>query len=95
MSREGLTQEAVSQALAELPGWAFADGMLHRELRFADFSEAWGFMNRVALIAETLEHHPNWSNVWSTVVIDLSTHDAGGVTATDVEFAGRVNKLLA
>ena len=48
MSREGLTEEAVSQALAELPGWAFADGMLHRELRFADFSEAWGFMNRVA-----------------------------------------------
>ena len=94
MSREALTEEALSHALGGLPGWEVAGGMLHRELHFADFSEAWGFMNRVALIAETLAHHPNWSNVWSSVVIDLSTHDAGGITATDVDFAGRVNQLL-
>ena len=58
-----------------------------------NFSEAWGFMNRVALIAESLNHHPEWFNVWSTVVINLSTHDAGGVTGLDVEFATRVNAL--
>ena len=74
-------------------GWDEADGRLRRELRFGNFSEAWAFMSRVALLAEKMDHHPNWSNVWSTVVIDLSTHDAGGVTGLDVEFATRVNVL--
>ena len=71
-----------------------AGGKLHRELRFGDFSEAWGFMNRVALIAESLNHHPEWFNVWSTVRIDLTTHDVGGLSPFDVAFAERVNALL-
>ena len=91
--RRRLSDQEITAALAGLPGWSAEGGALHRELSFGDFSEAWGFMARVALIAEKLDHHPNWSNVWATVVIDLSTHDAGGVTGLDVEFATRVNAL--
>ena len=76
-------------------GWVSADGMLRRELKFADFSEAWGFMNRVALLAERAQHHPNWSNVWNKVTIELTTHDAGDtVTDKDVELATAINALL-
>ena len=76
-------------------GWVSADGMLRRELKFADFSEAWGFMNRVALLAERAQHHPNWSNVWNKVTIELTTHDAGDtVTDKDVELANAINALL-
>ena len=63
------------------------------ELRFADFSEAWGFMNRVALLAEKLDHHPEWSNVWNTVRITLSTHDAGGLTDKDITLARAIDAL--
>jgi 4a-hydroxytetrahydrobiopterin dehydratase len=91
--RRVLSADEISAALADLPGWSAQAGTLHRELTFADFSEAWGFMARVALVAEKLDHHPDWSNVWSKVVIDLSTHDAGGVTGLDVEFATRVNAI--
>src|SRR6478736_2627345 len=66
--------------LGELDGWEIVDGMLHRELEFTDFSEAFGFMTRVALAAEKLNHHPNWSNVWNRVVIDIASHDVGGLT---------------
>ena len=76
-------------------GWANVDGMLRRELKFADFSEAWGFMNRVALLAERTQHHPNWSNVWNKVTIELTTHDAGDtVTDKDVSLANAINALL-
>jgi 4a-hydroxytetrahydrobiopterin dehydratase len=76
-------------------GWVNADGMLRRELRFADFSEAWGFMNRVALLAERAQHHPNWSNVWNRVTIELTTHDAGDtVTDKDVALAEAINRLV-
>ena len=91
--RRRLSDQEITTALANLPGWSAEGDALHRELRFGDFSEAWGFMSRVALVAEKLDHHPDWSNVWSTVVINLSTHDAGGVTGLDVEFATRVNAL--
>jgi 4a-hydroxytetrahydrobiopterin dehydratase len=76
-------------------GWVIADEVLRRELKFADFSEAWGFMNRVALAAERMQHHPNWSNVWNTVTIELTTHDAGDtVTDKDVALAEAINTLL-
>jgi 4a-hydroxytetrahydrobiopterin dehydratase len=94
VDRQRLSAQEITSALAGLPGWSEQDGALHRELSFADFSEAWGFMSRAALVAEKLDHHPNWSNVWATVVIDLSTHDAGGITALDVEFATRVSAFL-
>jgi 4a-hydroxytetrahydrobiopterin dehydratase len=82
--------------LAGLSAWTIdsAGKSIHRELRFADFSEAWGFMNRVALLAESQNHHPEWSNVWNTVRITLSTHDAGGLTGKDVTLARAIDKLL-
>ena len=79
----------VESALASLPGWGAAEGRdaLTRTYRFADFNAAFGFMSRVALMAEKLDHHPEWSNVYNRVEVVLSTHDAGGVTALDVRLA--------
>jgi 4a-hydroxytetrahydrobiopterin dehydratase len=80
-----------------LPGWALVEGRdaIARAFQFRDFSEAWGFMNRVALLAESQNHHPEWSNVWNRVRIELSTHDAGGLTANDVKLARAIDALLA
>jgi 4a-hydroxytetrahydrobiopterin dehydratase len=80
-----------------LPGWTLAPDRdaIRREFRFRDFSEAWGFMTRVALLAEKLDHHPDWSNVWNIVRIELSTHDAKGLTGKDVALAQAINGLLA
>ena len=86
---ERLSHEARRQALAELPGWTEVGGReaITRTFQFADFSEAFGFMTRVALAAERMNHHPEWSNVWNRVTITLATHDAGGVTQLDVDLA--------
>jgi 4a-hydroxytetrahydrobiopterin dehydratase len=70
----------VRRRLGELPGWEVVDGRLHRAFTFADFSEAFGFMTRVALAAEKLNHHPDWSNSWNTVTVDIVSHAAGGIT---------------
>ena len=75
-------------------GWSEVDGTLHRELTFADFSEAFAFMTRVALAAEAAGHHPDWSNSWDRVVIDLVSHDAGGITDRDVALAEAINRIL-
>jgi 4a-hydroxytetrahydrobiopterin dehydratase len=88
---------AARAALArELPGWAMVEGRdaITRSFRFADFSEAWGFMCRVALLAEKHDHHPEWSNVWNRVEVTLSTHDAGGLSARDVALARAIDALL-
>ncbi|MBL6454232.1 4a-hydroxytetrahydrobiopterin dehydratase [Belnapia sp. T6] len=88
---------AARAGLAEtLPGWQVAEGRdaIRREFRFADFSAAWGFMNRVALLAEAQDHHPEWSNVWNRVEILLTTHDAGGLSARDVKLARAIDALL-
>jgi len=90
-----LTDGQINALADELPQWSLVDGKLHRELRFADFNEAFGFMTRVALIAETMGHHPEWSNVWNRVVIDLTTHDAGGLSSWDVQLAQRIDQLLS
>jgi len=76
-------------ALSQLTGWAAADGRdaIVKSYRFADFNAAFGWMTRVALAAEKLDHHPEWFNVYSRVEVTLATHDAGGVTALDVELA--------
>jgi 4a-hydroxytetrahydrobiopterin dehydratase len=76
------------------PGWEVLDGRLHRELTFADFSAAFAFMTRVALLAEKRDHHPDWSNSWNKVVIDLVSHDKGGLTARDTGLAEAINKLV-
>lgn len=89
-----LDDQAVRTALAALPGWTLSDaGKLHRELRFPDFVRAFSFMSAVALVAEAMDHHPEWSNVYNRVVIDLVTHDAKGITALDLELARRVDEL--
>ena len=74
------------------PDWSLVDGKLHRELRFADFVAAFGFMTRVAILAEKLDHHPEWSNVYGRVVVDLVTHDAGGITERDFALAAHIDR---
>lgn len=76
-------------------GWSEVDGRLHREVRFGSFPAAFAFMTRVALVAEKLNHHPDWSNSWDKVVIDLVSHDAGGLTDRDRELAREIDALLA
>ncbi len=80
----------------DLPASAMVEGgdAIGRRFRFKDFSEAWGFMARVALLAEKQDHHPEWSNVWNRVEIVLSTHDAGGLSTRDVALARAIDALL-
>ena len=89
-----LDDDALAAALAELPAWAMRDGALHRELVFADFSEAFGFLTRLALVAERLDHHPDWSNSWNRVVIDIVSHASAGVTARCVDLAKAADALV-
>jgi|SRR5579871_5593623 len=86
--------EQVTAHLAALDGWEVKDGKLHKTFRFLDFNQAWGFLSRVALIAEKMDHHPEWFNVYNTVRVDLSTHDAGGITSLDFELARKMDALL-
>ncbi len=89
-----LTETQIAEAVASLDDWELRDGKLHREFEFKNFVEAWGFMSRVALLAEKMSHHPEWFNAWNTVRIDLSTHDVGGLSNFDVELATKINALL-
>jgi 4a-hydroxytetrahydrobiopterin dehydratase len=90
-----LTGEARSRALARLKGWSEVKGRdaISKKFVFADFNQAFGFMTRAALVAEKLDHHPEWSNVYKNVEVTLSTHDAGGLTDRDVELAEAMDKL--
>jgi 4a-hydroxytetrahydrobiopterin dehydratase len=90
-----LSGEARKSALGRLRGWREADGRdaISKKFVFADFSEAFGFMTRAALAAEKLDHHPEWFNVYKTVEVTLTTHDAGGVTELDVQLAETMDKL--
>lgn len=94
---ERLAGEARDRALATLGDWKHDAGRdaLVRDFRFKDFSEAFGFMTRVALLAEKAGHHPEWSNVYNKVSIALTTHDAGGLSQKDIDLAGRIDALLA
>jgi 4a-hydroxytetrahydrobiopterin dehydratase len=90
--------EAGRKAMAErLPGWRPVEGRdaIQKTFKFKDFSEAFGFMTRAALVAEKMNHHPEWFNVWNSVRIDLTTHDAGGITAKDFELAAAMERLAA
>ena len=97
MRPEKLTQEAARSQLAALDGWTLAEdgGAISKTFTFRNFSEAFGFMARAALAAEKLDHHPDWSNVYKTVKVTLSTHDAGGLTELDFKLAQRMDKLAA
>jgi 4a-hydroxytetrahydrobiopterin dehydratase len=92
---EKLSQEEIAAGLKSLSSWTIENGKLHKEFKFNNFIEAFGFMSRVALIAESMNHHPEWFNVWNRVVIDMTTHDAGGISTLDIEFAEKVEELLA
>jgi 4a-hydroxytetrahydrobiopterin dehydratase len=94
MAAQPLTSADLERLPELLPAWSLLAGKLHREFRFANFSEAFGFMARVALAAEHLDHHPEWSNVWNRVVIDLTTHDTGGLSNLDLELARRIDALV-
>ena len=92
---ERLDEAARAGLATALPGWSLAEGhdAIRREFRFRDFSEAWGFMARVALLAEAQDHHPEWSNVYNRVEILLTTHDAGGLSERDLRLARAINGL--
>ncbi len=88
-----LEEAQLARALSGLPGWTLAGGKLHKDFKFSSFVTAFGFMTSVALVAESANHHPEWSNVYSRVSVDLMTHDAGGVTEKDVELAQEMEEL--
>ena len=92
---ERLAAEARKQALGGIPGWAEVQGRdaIGKTFVFKDFNEAFGFMTRAALVAEKMDHHPEWRNVYKTVEVVLSTHDAGGVTKLDIELARTMNTI--
>ncbi len=93
MSLLTLTRSERDTALASLDGWTVEDEKLHKTFIFTDFVAAFGFMSSAALVAEAMNHHPEWFNVYNRVVVDLTTHDAGGLTKHDVELATRMNAL--
>lgn len=91
-NRTVLPEDDVRARLPE--GWAVVDGKVHRTLEFRDFLEAFGFMAMVALLAEKRNHHPDWSNSWNKVVIDLVSHSDGGITDDDLALAAEINQAL-
>ncbi len=88
-----LSSAEIESHLAETPGWSIVNDKLHREFKFADFVAAFGFMTRAALVAESMNHHPEWFNVYNRVTVDLTTHDAGGISSKDFQLARRMNQL--
>jgi 4a-hydroxytetrahydrobiopterin dehydratase len=94
MERRELSGQEIEKALGELKGWSVSEGKLTRSFEFGDFSEAFAFMTRVAIEAEKMEHHPEWSNVYNRVRIKLVTHDIGNKISTfDAALAGKINEI--
>ena len=94
---EKLSEQEINKIEDTLPGWSLdANGEgINKSFRFKDFSEAWGFMSRVALLAEKADHHPEFFNVYNKVDIRLSTHDAGGLSQKDIDLAGKIDKVIS
>ena len=82
-----LSDSEIRQELNSLQGWSVQDGKLHKEYKFADFIHAFGFMSTAAIAIEKMNHHPEWSNVYNRVTVDLTTHDAGGISQNDIDLA--------
>ena len=93
MATTKLTNAEISTQLEGISGWTVENEKLHKEFQFDSFVEAFGFMTSVALIAESMNHHPEWFNVYNRVIVDLATHDAGGISALDFELAKKVDAL--
>ncbi|MEM7803197.1 MAG: 4a-hydroxytetrahydrobiopterin dehydratase [Chloroflexota bacterium] len=94
MTRKALTEEELAEVLTTLDGWTINAGKLHKTFKFANFKEAMGWMVAVGMVAEKMDHHPEWSNVYSRVTVNLVTHDLGNKIGTwDVELAREMNQL--
>ena len=92
---EKLSSSEIDAGIVDLEGWRIDEGKLYRQFSFRNFIEAFGFMSKVALVAEKINHHPEWSNVYNKVDIHLTTHSAGGITQKDMDLAKRINALAA
>jgi len=90
-----LSNAEIAEHLKALPGWELGEDRIKRTFRFQDFVEAFGWMSSVALVAERMNHHPEWRNVWATVEVELSTHDAGGLTELDMKLAAAMDSLAS
>jgi 4a-hydroxytetrahydrobiopterin dehydratase len=95
MPAKKLTAEEVQQHLSQFPGWSLKDGKLHRAFECKDFVAAFGNMTRVALVAESMNHHPEWFNVYNKVVIDLNTHSVSGISELDFKLASKIDQIFA
>jgi 4a-hydroxytetrahydrobiopterin dehydratase len=93
--REKLSDDDVAARLRELDGWSLDEGRLHRAFEFDDFVQAFGFMARVALVAERMNHHPDWFNSYRTVRIHLMSHDVGGLSERDFDLARRIDAFIS
>ncbi|HHZ92716.1 TPA: 4a-hydroxytetrahydrobiopterin dehydratase [Candidatus Poribacteria bacterium] len=93
MASPKLTTSQIENQISDLSGWTVQDEKLHKQYQFNSFVEAFGFMSSVALVAESMNHHPDWSNVYNRVTIDLNTHDSGGISSLDFEFAKRADEI--
>jgi 4a-hydroxytetrahydrobiopterin dehydratase len=90
-----LTSDEINSALQNLDGWQIVDGYLSKEFTFKGFIQAMGFMTQVAIHAQVMQHHPEWSNVYNKVKINLTTHDEGGITELDVRFAEKAQRTYS
>jgi 4a-hydroxytetrahydrobiopterin dehydratase len=93
MKYKKLSENELDETVRAMNGWELEDGKLKKSFRFSNFVEAFGFMTRIALEAEKMNHHPDWSNVYNTVTIKLSTHDAGGITDYDIKLAKVIDNI--
>jgi len=94
MARPSKLDDAeIAKRLQSMKGWSLDHGKLHKKFKFENFSEAFAWMTRIAMVAETMNHHPEWSNVYNRVEVDLTTHDAGGISPADFELASVMDRL--
>ena len=88
-----LTENEIQESLKELTGWSIQNGKLHKEMEFVDFDAAWEFMTKAVTEIQKMNHHPEWFNVWNRLVIDLMTHDVGGISQNDINLAKILDNL--
>lgn len=93
MAAKKLTDAQIQENLTQVDGWTIENGKLHKEFQFDNFVSAFGFMTQLALVAESMNHHPEWFNVYNRVTIDLTTHDAGGISDLDFQWAKQANAI--
>ena len=94
MKAQKLSESEIQSQLKKIPGWGLVNGKLHRAFECRDFAAAFGKMTQVALVAESMNHHPEWFNVWNKVVVDLNTHSVQGISNLDFELAEKINEIF-